>query len=204
MTFAFFVCVFYVGAAAAFFLVCLLSCSSCCRATTAQCVTTACWETNSASVATCLGHGWSRNVYRTREDGAFYTILATLATPPQVRCAMYVILKHLQALAGVGKPFAHILSAFTRKRKKNHNPFALFVMDSQVFATVCWHSYGIHKALLFSVLLRTNHIIFGDFAANFKFSYSQGYSLWCESSIKGHDMPKQKFFKGRYKYLRHF
>ena len=60
---------------------------------------------------------------------------------------------------------ANCSHAFSRKCKKNHNPFALF-------ATVCWHSYGIHKALLFSVFLPTNHIIFGDFAANFKFSYS--------------------------------
>ncbi len=30
-----------------------------------------------------LGHGWTRNVYRKREDGVFYTILAALATLPE-------------------------------------------------------------------------------------------------------------------------
>ena len=63
------------------------------------------------------------------------------------------------------------------------NPFALFIMDSQVFVTVCSHSYAIHKALIFSVFLQSNRIIFGDFTANFKFSYSQGYLPRCESSI---------------------
>ena len=42
-------------------------------------------------------------------------------------------------------------------------------MDLQVLATVCLHLYGIHTALLFSVFLRTNHIIFGDYAANSNF-----------------------------------
>ena len=32
---------------------------------------------------------------------------------------------------------------------------------------------SIHKASLFSIFLAANHIIFGDFAAKFKSSYSQ-------------------------------
>ena len=62
----------------------LLFCSSCCRATTARCVTTACWETSTASVATCLAASAMAELemYRTKEDGVYYTILATLATPP--------------------------------------------------------------------------------------------------------------------------
>ena len=80
--------------------------------------------------------------------------------------------------------------AFSRKCKQNRNPFALFLMDSQVFVTVGSHWYGIHKALLFSVFLPTSHIIFGNFVANFKSSYSQGYSPRCESSIRS----KIKFY----------
>ena len=42
---------------------------------------------------------------------------------------------------------------------------------------------GIHMAFIRPYFFPTNHIIFGDFAVNFKFSYSQGYLPKCESSI---------------------
>ena len=48
---------------------------------------------------------------------------------------MHVIRKYSQVIASVGKPFASILNAFSRTFPKNRNPFALFVMDSQAFAT---------------------------------------------------------------------
>ena len=93
-----------------------------------------------------------------------------------------MFLCHLQVLASVGNR-SLAFSMHSQENVKNRNPFALFVMDSLVFATVCSHSYGVHKALLFSVILPTNHIMCGDFAANFKMSYSQGYSPRCESII---------------------
>ena len=47
----------------------------------------------------------------------------------------HVIRKYSQVIASVGKPFASILNVFSRKCPKNRNRFALFVMDSQAFAT---------------------------------------------------------------------
>ena len=96
---------------------------------------------------------------------------------------LYVILKHLQVLASVSKPFARILNAFSRKCKINRNPFALFVMDSQKFARIRKNFASIHEASLFSLFLQASLIIFGEFAANSKFSYSQGYSSRYEIGI---------------------
>ena len=64
---------------------------------------------------------------------AFKSLGISKAFARQSYC-LYVILKHLQVLASVSKPFARILNAFSRKCKNNRNPFALFVMDSQKFA----------------------------------------------------------------------
>ena len=50
-------------------------------------------------------------------------------------------------------------------------------MNSQMFIRICM---AFIRPYFFSP---TNHIIFGDFAMNFKFSYSQGYLPGCESSI---------------------
>jgi hypothetical protein len=47
---------------------------------------------------------------------------------------------------------------------------------ARAFISIC-------KAYFLSVFLQINYIIFGEFAANFKFSYSQGYLPLCESSI---------------------
>ena len=73
------------------------------------------------------------------------------------------------------------------KKKSLTYPFALFVMDSQnfvmdsqKFARIRKNFANIHKASIFSVFLQANLIVFGKFAANFKFSYSQEYSSQCE------------------------
>ena len=106
------------------------------------------------------------------------------------------ICKYSQVLASR----SHAFSMHSQENvKKNRNPFALFVMDSQKFTRIRKDFASIHKTSLFSVFLQTNFIIFGEFAANFRFSYSQGYSSQCERGIS-HHRTKQVLNKFRIKW----